>query len=139
MTCSSMEMTVGISLHSLAYLTGVTVSWGSRSTCMCSIKRQNEARNSYGNISSDIHLSTEWSLSIKHFKKINKYCSQIILSKIRISVESGNATRFIRSTCSQKSAVKIFYCTLVGFITLLKMSLPQYQIYVKLSRLSVDR
>ena len=93
MTCSSMEMTVGISLHSLAYLTGVTVSWGSRSTCMCSISRQNEARNSYGNISSDIHLLTEWSPSIKHFKKkkqkktpniVVKYYSQKLGHRLKV-------------------------------------------------------
>lgn len=55
-TYSSIEMTVGISDHSLAYLTGVTVSWGSRSTCMCIIRRQKEALNSNGRVSSDIHL-----------------------------------------------------------------------------------
>lgn len=51
-----MEMTVGISDHNLAYFTGVTVSCGSRSTCICNISRQNEALNSKGRVSSDIHL-----------------------------------------------------------------------------------
>ncbi len=55
-THSSMEMTVGISLQRRAYLTGVTVSCGSRSTCMCSMRRQKDARSSYGSISSDMLL-----------------------------------------------------------------------------------
>lgn len=46
----------GISDQSRAYLTGVTCSWGSRSTCKCNIRRQNDARKSYGTISSAIHL-----------------------------------------------------------------------------------
>ncbi len=49
-------MKPGISYHSRAYFTGVTVSWGSRSTCICSMSRQKDALSSYGRTSSDIHL-----------------------------------------------------------------------------------
>lgn len=52
-----MVISVGISDHSRAYFTGFTCSWGSRSTCMCSIRRQKEARKSGGSDSSAIHLT----------------------------------------------------------------------------------
>jgi hypothetical protein len=51
-----MDILDGISDHSRAYLTGVTGSWGSLSTWRWSIRRQNEALNSYGTFSSAIHL-----------------------------------------------------------------------------------
>ena len=53
-TYSSMAILEGISDQRRAYLTGVTCSWGSRSTCMCSIMRQKEARRSKGRSSSDM-------------------------------------------------------------------------------------
>lgn len=53
-----MLISVGISDHSLAYLTGVTGSWGSRSMCMCSMSRQKAALRSHGNSLSAIHLKT---------------------------------------------------------------------------------
>jgi len=56
MTYSEIETSDGMSDQSRAYWTGVTVSCGSRSTCMCNIRRQNEARRSNGNISSATHL-----------------------------------------------------------------------------------
>lgn len=59
MAYSSMDIFEGISDQSLAYLTGVTGSCGSRSTCKCNISRQNDARKSCGTVSSDIHLQFE--------------------------------------------------------------------------------
>ena len=55
-TYISILISVGISDHSLAYLTGVTGSCGSRSICMWSIRRQNAARRSHDNSLSAIHL-----------------------------------------------------------------------------------
>ena len=55
-THSAMEISDGISDHRRAYLTGVTVSCGSRSTCMCNMSRQNEARISIDRQLSDTHL-----------------------------------------------------------------------------------
>ena len=55
-TYSAMEMTDGISDQSRAYLTGVTVSCGSRSTCICNIRRQKDARRSMGSRPSATHL-----------------------------------------------------------------------------------
>lgn len=72
-TDSSMESCLGISDQRRAYLTGVTGSCGSRSTCMCSSSRQNEARNSYGNASSAMHLqhiSVHTSVFAKQFVHI---------------------------------------------------------------------
>ena len=62
---------------------------------MCSISRQNEARNSYGNISSDIHLWTESVVSSKHLKFKHLLQSNNTL-KIRLSVENDNVTRSMR-------------------------------------------
>lgn len=53
-THSSIVILEGISDQRRAYLTGVTCSWGSRSTCMCNIRRQKDARKSKGRSSSDI-------------------------------------------------------------------------------------
>lgn len=53
-THSSMAIFEGISDQRRAYLTGVTCSWGSRSTCMCNIRRQKEALKSKGKSSSDM-------------------------------------------------------------------------------------
>ena len=76
-THSLMQVSVGISDQRRAYLTGLTCSWGSRSTCMCSIRRQNDARRSGGSDSSAMHLSTHH-LSVQWFRfhpaKFN--CSQ---------------------------------------------------------------
>lgn len=47
-----MVMEVGISVQSRANFTGVTSSWGSRSTCAWSMRRQKEARRSKGSVSS---------------------------------------------------------------------------------------
>lgn len=49
---SLMLIEVGISVQSRAYFTGVTSSWGSRSTWACSISLQKDARRSYGRVSS---------------------------------------------------------------------------------------
>lgn len=43
---SSMAISEGISDQRRAYFTGVTCSWGSRSTCMCSMSRQKDALRS---------------------------------------------------------------------------------------------
>lgn len=53
-----MLISVGISDHSLAYLTGVTGSWGSRSMCMWSINRQKAALRSQDRSLSAMHLKT---------------------------------------------------------------------------------
>lgn len=58
-----MDIFDGISDHSLAYLTGVTGSCGSRSTWRCSISLQNDARNSYGTLSSAMHLKAQKNIS----------------------------------------------------------------------------
>jgi len=61
---SDIEIFNGISDQRRAYFTGVTVSCGSRSTCMCSISRQNEARRSYGSMLSATHLYSTISVNM---------------------------------------------------------------------------
>ncbi len=51
-THSLMLIEVGISVHKRANLMGVTSSWGSRSTCACSMSLQKDARRSKGRVSS---------------------------------------------------------------------------------------
>lgn len=69
---SLMQISVGISDQRRAYLTGLTCSCGSRSTCMWSIRRQNDARRSAGSDSSAIHLPN---------MQVNHYQQNIPLSK----------------------------------------------------------
>jgi len=65
-------MTEGMSDQSRAYLTGVTVSCGSRSTCMCSISRQKEARNSHGSMLSATHLHHR-----THIMPMTQWCNTV--------------------------------------------------------------
>lgn len=81
-THSSIAISEGISDHNRAYFTGVTCSWGSRSTCMCSISRQKEALRSYGRFSSDMHRRMRSTSSWPDISFIAKYCrSRHILAK----------------------------------------------------------
>ncbi len=73
-TYSSMAICDGISDHSRAYLTGVTCSWGSRSTCMCSIMRQNEALRSKGKSSSDMQRRIRSTSSCADILLMARYC-----------------------------------------------------------------
>ena len=69
-----MLISVGISDHSLAYLTGVTDSCGSRSMCMCNISRQKAARRSHDSILSAIHLRMSFTSSCLLMLLIARYC-----------------------------------------------------------------
>jgi len=84
-----MEMTKGISDHSRAYLTGVTVSCGSRSTCMCNIRRQNDARRSNGKLSSDMHL-TSYTLQIRNYNLNYEKLVQINRNLVALSSQVNN-------------------------------------------------
>ena len=89
----SMLISVGISDHSLAYLTGVTGSCGSRSMCMWSIKRQNAARRSHDSSLSAIHLKHQnyyWIKIITQFFNYRKF--------YRASCKRHNINLRIRST-----------------------------------------
>lgn len=81
-TYSSIAISEGISDHRRAYFTGVTCSWGSRSTCIWSISRQKDALRSYGKFSSDMQRRMRSTSSWPDISFMAKYCrSRHILAK----------------------------------------------------------
>lgn len=72
-TNSLMVMQVGISVQSRANLTGVTSSWGSRSTWAWSMRRQKEARRSKGSVSSIMHRKMRSMSSCLEISSMAKY------------------------------------------------------------------
>lgn len=68
-----MVMEVGISVQSRANLTGVTSSWGSRSTWAWSMRRQKDARRSKGRVSSIMHRKISSTSSCLEISSIARY------------------------------------------------------------------
>lgn len=99
-----MAISDGISDQRRAYLTGVTCSCGSRSTCMCSIIRQKDARRSKGRSSSDMQRRIRSTSSWPEILLMAKYCrsKHILANRFNWYLWSGHRHHWQASTSWHK-------------------------------------
>lgn len=115
-----MVMEVGISVQRRANLTGVTSSWGSRSTWACSMRRQKEALMSKGSVSSIMHRKMSSTSSCLEISSMARYCrSRHIRAKsfswyLRVSTETDSHYKLCFLPLPFLSSFTIYWKLMVG-------------------------
>lgn len=86
-------------------MTGVTGSCGSRSTCKCNMSRQNDARKSYGTVSSDMHLQFKRNILITSIERLRLLLTSILNRYRDVAIDCSMPNTDDSSTCWKTDSI----------------------------------